>query len=277
MDNTYTLEQEQIIRDNYPSFGAKYCAKILGKNAEAVSAKAKRMGIRKKGRRKHPSMQKINPEQFWNIETPEVAYFLGYFWADGSIVYAKNKTCNSYTICMEIISTDAKDIMPIMNKLGTWAINSRKRQSNWKETTTFSTNSKDIFDFMFNNDYKTKSFSEPTKILSKIPEHLKPYWWRGYFDGDGSLYISKEDRYKSMQFSSTFDYKWTELIKLFKELLITEYNVSNSVSNLGHRASKITIFSKDKIHKFLDYLSLSKFGLQRKTAKIKEFREKFEK
>ena len=275
MDNTYTLQQEQIIRDNYSDFGPKYCGKLIGKHPEAVGAKARRMGIQKVGHRKHPTMQKINPEQFWSITKPEIAYFLGYFWADGNIIYQKIRTSNSYAICMEIASEDANDIMPIMNNIGQWAINSRKRQKNWKETTTFSTNSKDIFEFMFAHDYKTKSFSEPTKILEKIPESLKPYWWRGYFDGDGSLYISEKGRSKCLQFSSTFNYKWIETIKLFKELLIDNQSIFEAESKLGHKSSKISLFSKDSIHKLISYLRKSNLGLKRKTLKMEEFYKRF--
>lgn len=273
----YNKKEKQIIIDNYEKYGPLYCSKLLNRNERAVQAQASRMGIKKKGHNKHPSMQKINPEQFWNITTPEVAYFLGYFWADGNILYRINKTCNLYAITMEIVSKDAKKIMPILNKMGNWATNTRKRSETWQETTTISTNSKDLFNFLSEQGYSEKSYAEPTKILAKIPENLKPYWWRGYFDGDGGVSFSKANkpRWKSVGFSSTYNYKWLELIKLLNTLNINKYTIYNAISKQNHKSSKFNLYRIKHIEIFVNYLFQSKLGLFRKTKKLKNLLKRF--
>lgn len=277
MSIKYTEEQERLILNNYLDFGPKYCAKLLGKNENEIYAKAKRMGLKKIGYNKHPSMQAVNPEKFWNIEMPEVAYFLGYFWADGNIIHRINKTSNLYRIALEIISDDAQEILPILNKIGRWTIQTRKRSDNWKETTIITTNSKDIYNFLSENDYLNKSYNEPTKILTKIPDNLKYYWWRGYFDGDGGIAIAEKEkgRWKSLQFSSTYNYKWIELLLLFSALDITNASINNYISPKGHKSSKITLFKIKNIKKMISYLIKSEIGLTRKTNKMKEIFSRF--
>ncbi len=48
--------------------------------------------------------------------------------------------------------------------------------------------------------------TDPCGLLSQIPDHLRHYWWRGYFDGDGSLHI--QPKYQSLAFWSTYDQDW---------------------------------------------------------------------
>lgn len=269
----YTIEEIEFVKSNYPLYGPKFCGLKLNRTSEAVGALAKRLNIKKNNFNKHPSMQNINPEQFWKITKPEIAYFLGYFWADGYITYYKNKNCNNYKISLEIQSEDANDVLIHLNKLGKWNLQTRKRKENWKETTTINTNSKDIYNFLYENDYDTKSESEPTKILSKIPEHLKVYFWRGFFDGDGSIWIGngKNKRFKSIQFSSTFNYKWIELINLLNSLNIKEFNIHNKIDKNKHTGCKLIIFRKESIKNLINYLLQSKIGLIRKTNKMQEF------
>lgn len=278
MSNKYTESEEQVLKDNYEIYGPKYCAKLLNRNEDAIFAKAKRMKLKKNGCRKHPSMQKINPEQFWNIQTKEVAYFLGYFWADGYINYRKNKTSNNYAVALEIKSEDANNILYILKNLGSWSLSTRKRKDNWKETTTISTNSKDVYLFLKNNDYDTKSIKEPTFILKKIPKNLHLYWWRGYFDGDGSISFGVyPERWKSIGFSSTINYEWSELKNLLTELAITKYSIQKYTHKTkNHCSSKFSIQNKTDIIKLINFLLKSEIGLDRKTEKMKKFLERYD-
>ncbi len=271
---TYSVKDEEFLIKHYPIYGPKYCASVLGRDPEAIGTKARRMNLKKQGRAKHPSMQKINPEQFTNIRSPEIAYLLGYLWADGYIHYSVNKTSHRYAIVLEIVSEDAKDLSPILTKTGQWGQTARKRKDNWRETTSFTTNSKDIYEFLFINDYKSKPTAEPTKILSQIPNHLKHYWWRGYFDGDGYISFAEpgKGRWKGLGFSSTYGFEWKELINLFQSLDINNYSLTNSEHKTKkHRSSKISLQNNNNIILFSRFLLQSEIGLSRKTNKLKEF------
>lgn len=273
MANKYTKEEEDTIRNNYEMYGPKYCAKLLNRDADALYAKAKRMKLKKTTQNKHPSMQKINPEQFINIMSKEVVYFLGFMWADGYILYRQNKTSHNYTIALEIKSEDAINILPILNSLGKWAISKRKRRDSWQETTIISTNSKDIYHFLKDNEYNLKSLKDPTTILEKIPDHLRVYWWRGFFDGDGCISFGKyPEKWKSLSFSSTFNYKWTELINLSGQLNVIKYSIQNYTHKIkNHSSSRFMIQNKKDITKFVNFLLTSEIGLLRKTEKLEAF------
>lgn len=287
MGKTYTSTEEQIIKDNYELYGPKYCAKLLGGsyNENSIWAKAHRMGLRKIGTKKHPSEQKIDPRQFLEIVSSEVAYFLGFFWADG---YILSKTWTdersgrinmSDTISLEIVSEDFNNLKNIFFKLGKWAVNTRKRNINWKETTTMSTNSKDLYDILEKLDYKVKNINDPVKVLEIIPDNLKPDWWRGFFDGDGWLTVGEGNhRYKSLGFCGSYDIPFTSLKKLCDELNIEKYNAFKHKHKIkNHQSTKFGIQNISDITKMINYLLQSKHGLQRKTDKMLRFLEKFQK
>ena len=73
-----------------------------------------------------------------------------------------------------------------------------------------------IHNFLVENDYISKSTASADKILSKIPEHLKHYWWRGYFDGDGCF--CKSNRSYIFTISSNIDQNWNFIDTLFNNL-----------------------------------------------------------
>lgn len=266
----YKKEEINFILDNYESYGSKYCSMYMDKTTESICNKARSLGLVRKKLNKHPSVQKINPCQFWDIVSKEVAYFLGYFWADGSLIRQERKNCNAHKIQMEIVSEDFQSIKDVIMSLGKWAVQTRKRKESWKETTIISTNSIDIYKFLFDHDFKSKSFSEPTKILEKIPANLHCCFWRGFFDGDGCLWFN--EKYKRIEFSSTFNYKWTELSSLCCNLSISSFHIYEYKNKTkGHQASKFVIYNKKDILILIYYLLQSDIGLQRKTDKILEF------
>lgn len=78
--------------------------------------------------------------------------------------------------------------------------------------------------FLEGMDYHKKSYSSACKILSKIPDHLKHYWWRGYFDGDGCFYIPKGKKIKSgcsIKITSSYAQDWSFIEDLNKRVGIT--------------------------------------------------------
>lgn len=269
----YTNQEEQFILDNYPIYGATYCAKHLNKSYGSIIVKAKRMGIKNTSKIKHPSLQNINPELFWNITSPEIAYFLGFFWADGYIRnYISKKGINNYKISLEIVSDDYKDLKFIFDKLGKWAIHFRKRKDSWKETATISTNSKDIYNFLHSHDFTEKSLQEPTKILEKIPKHLHLYFWRGFFDGDGCISLYGENSQRAtIKFSGQKNYKWKELTTYINSIGVEIFSIYSTTDKKNHGSSGFVIQNKKDVNILISYLLKSELGLARKTEKMKIF------
>jgi len=269
MNKKYTIEEIEFLRTNYPKYGACYCSKILNRPAYCLYPVVKRYKIQQRTGKylsKHPSMMNININQFLTIDKMETAYFLGFLWADGNIISYKSNKINHHRISLEINSKDMNDILPYINKLGKWCIQNRVRKD-WKPVSSISTNNKELFNFLKNNDYNIKSSTTPTKILNTIPDNLKMYFWRGYFDGDGC--ITKKTKYNSFKFSGTYQQDWTDIQSLLKELNIIN-KLYRIIEKTGNKYSCVMIQNKDGVKKLINYFNPinNSIGLKRKTERM---------
>lgn len=269
----WSKNEIDFLIENYPKYGGKYCQPYLkNRKIGAINAYARGLGIRADNKQVHPDLQNISINQFVNIDKKEVAYFLGYLWADGYIHnYICNKT-NHYRICIEINSEDANNVKDIFFTLGNWNLQKRKRKKTWKESTLFTTNNKDLYHYLFNHDYNTKSESEPALILNKIPKNLHNYFWKGYIDGDGSIGLSGRGAY--FEIASTYDYEYSELIDLVQKLGITKYNIYKQISKKGHKSSVFKIYGKEILKLGKLFVPL---GLKRKINKFFLIKQKYTK
>lgn len=216
---------------------------------------------------------KIKIEQFQDIETKEVAYLLGYFWADGYIrryITGSNNIVNS-KVSLEINAEDAICILPIMELIGTWSIYKRPSRNGWKETWTYSSNHVELYDFLNEHGYLDKSRDEPTLILSKINRSLLPYFWKGYVDGDGSIGFCGRGSY--FEIASTYNYQYSEAINWLSSLGITTMKIYRAISRRGHQSSVMKVYGKP-ICKITNYLP--QYGLERKNQKLLNVKSKYE-
>lgn len=284
----WTIEQEEFLKENYPNNGSEYCAKILKRNRPAVIARARKLGLNTNQsavnnilsqkrfeyeQNRDFDSYKVNPNQFLKIKTPEVAYLLGLIWADGHIVFSNNNAATPI-IKHNAIEEDNKCFLPIFKSTGDWntfttknekAIGDKSISTNW-------TSNRIIGEFLIEHDYKQKDVS-PNKILNKIPDNLKHYFFRGFFDGDGSISVgfSKNGSiYKSLSFSASKSQDWVFIADLLDELEIN-YKTRKLEDELGE-SSQIYFFNKYDIIKFFDYINKTNdyniLGLKRKYDKF---------
>jgi intein-encoded DNA endonuclease-like protein len=183
-------------------------------------------------------------EQFLNIKSLDVAYVLGFLWADGYISKVNN------SISTTINTKDFNDIFRIFEKIGDWKQYNYKRYDKrtdkYYNTSTIHITNKHLRDFLIENDYSLKSNVSSDKILEKIPNNLKRYFYKGYSDGDGCFYIKQ----KTCQYilTSTKEQDWNFIEKLYKTLNI-RYNIITMESY-----SQIRITNKPDIIKIGEYL-----------------------
>jgi len=132
---------------------------------------------------------KIKNENFFKKWTPEMAYVLGFFAADGNML--KNKR-GAYFI--EFQSTDKEIIYKIRKVLKTnLAIGEyQSKHKNHNKRYRLQIGSKEMF-----NDLLKLGLT-PNKSLTlkmpKVPDRYFSHFTRGYFDGDGNATIA---RYKN--------------------------------------------------------------------------------
>jgi hypothetical protein len=238
----WSEEEVGWLKLNYPIKGGNYCANYLGRKPKSIIKKTSSLKLRvnpdvtsKLQKESHRERNKkriysVNPKQFYNIQTPEVAYVLGLLWADGWII---NKPCG-HTVALACQLNDFNMFKPVFDKIGTWKTYNINRK-NRKPAGEFKISNKPLVQFLMENDYLAKSSLSACKILSRIPDNLKHMWFRGFLDGDG--HIGRKG--KIISFCSSFEQDWTFLQKILDKNGLT-YNI---------RRNEVICKDNGKIHR----------------------------
>ncbi len=213
----------------------------------------------------------INPDLFYNIKTKEIAYLLGVIWADGFLNPSKDGYNHNLGFTMVIEDIDI--IKPVLEIIGKWNYYERKQPiESWKPSINVITNNKRIFNFLVEHDYHKKSYISANKILSKIPDELKHYFFRGLIDGDGCFYYYKPEigsTLRQFALTSTYEQDWEYFETLCKKLNI-KYSIKKTI-NSKSSSSSIRITNKDGIKRLGEFIynnfNEDKIGLVRKYIK----------
>lgn len=131
-----------------------------------------------------PIHRELNHD-FFKKWSPEMAYILGFFAADGSMI--KNKRGGHF---IEFTITDRIVLEIIQNAIeSTHKIQKRTQKNDvWKTQYRIQIGSKEWFE-----DLSRFGFSQNKSKKLQLPEVPKKYFGdfvRGYFDGDGCVYFS---------------------------------------------------------------------------------------
>jgi len=201
------------------------------------------------------------------VNDKKFVYFLGFLWADGWI----SKKWNAIEIC--IVEDDFKCLKSILMKHVKWGLLKKQKYRNKKmfgrPQIRMTKHIPELKRFLLLNNYQNKSGGSPKLILSHIPETLHRYWWRGYFDGDGSISISKNGC-KNLGFWSTLNQDWLELKTLVESMGLT-FSIYTYKRKCG-TSSSFTTANRKYIKKFGEYIYPHlkyDFGLKRKFNKFK--------
>lgn len=161
-------------------------AKQLGKNMSSVSSVVKRFNLTPK----KSYINTLDHTFFDNIDTPEKAYLLGFFIADGCINTDTERTKGRFSINQ---SEDDKEIVQAFKKYlnvpsAIQIVNSksgakdRKAQHRLRWTSPYM---RDVLRNTYNitsNKTLDIEFQFPIEL---IPENLQGHFVRGFIDGDG--------------------------------------------------------------------------------------------
>lgn len=254
----WTLKDIEFLKKDYPIYGAIPLQSKLQRSSHSISEKARKLNIKY-----IPNLPVDNKymEEFKNIVKPEIAYFLGFWWADAYI------SDNNHYIIFSIAEKDGKDIKEKLLDIYpfNYSIYRPKTRPNSQKTMVFRKGDKNLHKILVENDYHMKSSVPPSKILSKIPKHLHNFWWQGFFDGDGCLYLNKGS-HPRISISATINQDWGFYRDLCVELGIN-FRISKTTNKLGSW-SKIYIQNIKECRLFLDYIYKDKvIGLERKYNK----------
>ena len=194
---------------------------------------------------------KTKNEKFFKEWSAEMAYVLGFFIADGSMII--NKRGGRY---IDFWVTDYDILKRIRKVLGSnHKIKKKKRRKEDKAIYRLQIGSKEMFDDLLKLSVK------PNKTgYEKMPKVAKEYladFVRGYFDGDGTVsfsnyYQKDRDEIKKIIISG-FTCKSKSFLEEIKERLYYEKVVNGSTLYYGGRAWRLR-FSINDSRKLYDFM-----------------------
>lgn len=143
----------------------------------------------------------VNHDYFYEINTERKAYFLGLLYADGNISIQKDNRQKVLTIALQeedgyLLNELCKDVNPTKNITIQHSPSAKKK--NWKKKAVFKVSSNKICNKLIElGCIQKKSTLGMNFDFSKLNEDLINHFIRGFFDGDGCLYVKNEkNKYK---------------------------------------------------------------------------------
>ncbi|MEK9135043.1 MAG: LAGLIDADG family homing endonuclease [Patescibacteria group bacterium] len=145
-----------------------------------------------------------------------MAYVLGFIYADGNIIYTKRSTW------FWSLQINDKDILEEIKKAlnSSHVISKKKRYHNQKQSYRFQVGSKEMCEDLIQlgvTERKSK-----TILLPEISKKYFPDFLRGYFDGDGGVWVgfkNKQRIHKIYAISTIFTSGSREFLVSLKKVL----------------------------------------------------------
>jgi len=146
---------------------------------------------------------KVNENYFSKIDTEDKAYFLGFLYADGCVEEKKSNTTIKYRVTLKLVEKDAciiEEFKKYLNFEGNINTTTRSKSAKafWNCDKSLSIRSPKLGKDLIDKGCmvaKTHILKFPTK--NQVPKHLQHHFIRGYFDGDGSVFISNEKHWRN--------------------------------------------------------------------------------
>ena len=192
---------------------------LYGVSDVTVASLLKRNGITVTAKR---CRRHIDSDYFKNIDTATKSYFLGLIAADGSIF----KTSKDKVVFSLQLQEKDKEILNLLSieLSGTISLVREDSRSDKTRQKMFTIR---LSDDIFTNNLMTLGILPgKTKNLDWIdlPDSLMKDFIRGYFDGDGSVYISKNNVYGNFVGNKIFIPKLRDYL-FEKSILPTRYAI----------------------------------------------------
>lgn len=259
----FTKEQEEYIASNYKTHSYKEISDVLGYTPRQIQGWVNNhIGGKVK-------IREFNNDYFENIDCPAKAYWLGFLYADGWIVY--NKKRRNYECCIQLQSGDLAALQDLNNRLGgihhiEFRNKEEKILNNPEKSITDSYTlrifSKKLVEDLINHNILPNKTQLPDYPI--VNQNLFLDFIRGYIDGDGCIYYYQKKHALAVHITGAhrdvFDY--------IQKILIEQYNITSGIYNETDKKYRIMITGKNALKLLnLIYKDTSTPKLQRKYEK----------
>lgn len=218
----------------------------------------------------------FNDRYFQNIDTPTKAYWIGYIYADGYIVYNPNKRI--YEFGMQLQKLDKQVLIDLNNELGGvheiteghfegFILNNKNITiSDSVRLRVYSKNL--VEDLMQKNILCNKTYKPEFPILNTYFIDFL----RGYIDGDGCIYVNKFKKYYPTIHITSYNKK---ILNYISNKVYKEYNLKSKVYSETEKKHRIYFQGKSAYNLMkLLYYNNSVQKLNRKYEKFLLLQEK---
>lgn len=260
MKKLFSIEEEDYIRSHYQSVTYSEIARELNSTELQV-----------RGWINHNCPSKLrafDKGYFHEINTPEKAYWLGFIYADGWVV--SNTARRNYELGIQLQSTDDEHLRRFVTAIrGTHKITYADHtkyicghpEQSVTHVTTVRIYSKQIVSDLIRHgvvERKTQSAIFPT-----VDKFFMDFL-RGYFDGDGCLYVAPK-RYRSQL---TIVSAHAEVLQYISDVLQKQYGIKSSIYQELKHKFRLHVFGKHLLPLLdLMYANGDAICLQRKKDK----------
>lgn len=218
---------------------------ILNNKAEINRGGGKYCSIKCSG--EHRREYKFDYEYFNKIDSEDKAYWLGFLYADGNIY--------NNELTLKLTNIDYEHIVKFNKSLNsTYKIH--KADNNTSYVKLYHKNLKENMNKVGIHPNKTFTIKYP-KIDSKLDKHFI----RGFFDGDGSVYLQNNKYLQMSLFTASENFKKSLIEKIPIEFL--EYEQYN-----GYH---LRLCKRELVEKFYNYIYPGNIYLKRKKDKFDIF------
>lgn len=261
MNKIFSDEQSQYIKDNYLIKSYKEIAEELGFTERQIRGKVTTMGLKK--------LRTINSDYFSKIDSPIKAYFLGFLYADGWVIY--NEATRNYEMGMQLQSCDKYILEKLNEELGNKNIihhlNPKDKIIDGIKTTSGHSDvlrvySKQLVLDLIHHGVETNKTQK--EVFPIVDDSLFFDFLRGYIDGDGCFYVNKNNNVTCHITCSS----QVPLLYLQEKLL--NYNIYTCIHQEKERKYKLICYNKNSINNLVNrlYYEDGLFCLSRKYEKI---------
>lgn len=186
----YDKTEHLKIVDEY--LNGKTMAKIAEENDMSDSKVGRIISYHNIKARDAPSFYKVNTNKFASVEDEETAYWLGFLYADGYI--SKGNTI--IELCLSVKDEEHlvkfKDFIETTSPIKVKKINLNDKEYIAKRLSICNKKIADNLESLGCHNNKGSTLVFPDDSI--VPPELLHHFMRGYFDGDGSVYKSKENQ-----------------------------------------------------------------------------------
>lgn len=247
----FTDEQSQFIHENYLTMSYKELGEIFGVTARQIGGH-----VCTQGWSKEKSKQRVwNKKYFDVIDTPEKAYWLGFFFADGYVAY--NQKRRNYEASIQLQEGDVDALKRLAEQLGIdyndGSLTFIEKDVNYPQGTSghvtgyvLRTYSKHFCDSLISRGVVPNKTYRPEYPTI---ENFCHAFVRGFFDGDGCLSLFARG-YVEVHFTNPNE----EFLKYIKNIVEEEIGVSGTIYKENDMKYRLYYFRTADTRKFLDWI-----------------------